>query len=75
MSKDFWNNHDAENLKTCDIHFISFRRRETTGYSCLSLGRGEKPRPWHIEKLREVIRAFEAGEYDEKPEDDFHDLC
>lgn len=73
--EQFWKEHDERNIAECDIHFISFHRRGTSGYNCLSLGKGEKPRPWHIEKLREVVRAYEAGEYDEHAEADHSDLC
>ena len=75
MVDDFWEKHNKMNARECDIHFISFRRKGTSGYNCLQLGRGEKPKPWHIEKLREVIRKYEAGEYDDTPGDDYSDLC
>lgn len=73
--EDFWGKRNRENVKAYEIHFVSFRRVGTDGYNCLSLSKGQKPEAWHIEKLREVIRAYEAGEFDENSEDDYSDLC
>lgn len=73
---DWWERRNAENVKAYKIHFISFQRIGTTAYSTLSLGQGQKPEPWHIEKMREIIRGYEAGEYDETVEDeDYSDIC
>lgn len=54
-----------------DVHLVSFKNPKTNGYSCLSLGKGQKPEPWQIEKLREVVETYDNP----PPEDDYDDLC
>lgn len=75
MSGDFTEKRNAENINLYDIHMVSFRRVGEAAYSPLCLGQGQKPEAWHIEKFRELVRAYEAGEFDDTPEDDYCDLC
>ena len=58
-----------------EIFFISFHRKGTDSYNCLSTHKGQKPEDWHIELLKNLIKEYEAGGFDEPTEDDYSDMC
>lgn len=60
-------------FKDNEIHMISFRKPKDSGYHCLLLGQGQRPDPWHIEKLRALVADYDAGKFN-SPTDDYSDL-